>query len=574
MMSSYYTPPPSSGSQWSQPLILPPHRPSSATHQQNAQLLPHATPNNNQSPYASMMMQQMLQNYTFNVSHQQQQFTQHPQPQQQHVPTPVFDQPEMRTPQPSDNPLLAQILYEQTKRGLTYKVALESLHGHNGIMAFAWKDYFLENKQTIDALVDNLSRQTPSSSNVSAKQRSSSPVVNNSFRPSPAAERNPTHPRTKSEDQKSRASEERSASIPKKGKSKENTPTRVVTTRKEEANGKSKHKSSETRGDTPSRRTLNSLSSAPSNDLLAKIPPAVAIDESTGLPAAPSRSPSPPPPGPNSRYTEQDAIFFFRRIAYDLARHPELSKAGLCEILGQKVPHHSALSWRTYWHRHDDVADKMYLLTQLDEADREAAIQSWKGTTSVKAVNPRSRAAAAAARRVSYKESSDSESGEASNSDSSSSKSEDESSGTSDEGDDSDAQGSTDEEGQLGEAGSMFSIVEKRVLAKHIASSPEWFDGRREWESFFAAYPQRTQASWREYYRRKGDEIDALAKKYMRKAKKASRTSISAQRGRPSWARRNTSAAAIDGTGPIKRKLVEGDSREQSEEKRTKMEDI
>lgn len=362
MMSSYYTPPPSSGSQWTQPLMLPPHRPPSVGLQQNAQLLPHTSSNDNNNPVYASMMQQMMQNYTFNMSHQQQQFAQHAQPQQQqqqqqHVPTPIFNQPEMRTPQSSDNAVLAQVLYEETKKGHSYKAALESLHGvrlvitlqspifahqnlgvsqHRGIMAFAWKDYFLENKQTIDALVDNLAKQSSPSSSISVKQKSPSPTMSGSSRPSPALERKPQHSRLRSEDV---MSEERSLSVPRKGKSKENTPLRAMKSanKDRETNGKTKRKSSDKRGDTPSRRTLNSLSSAPSNDLLAKIPPAVAIDERTSLPAAPSRSPSPPPPGLNSRYTEQDAIFFFRRIAYDLARNPGLSKAGLCEILGQKV---------------------------------------------------------------------------------------------------------------------------------------------------------------------------------------------------------------------------------------------
>ena len=138
----------------------------------------------------------------------------------------------------------------------------------------------------------------------------------------------------------------------------------------------------------------------------------------------------------------------------------------------------------------------MNLLTQLDEEDREAVIQTWKGATS-NTVNSRSRTAAS--RRVSYKESSGSETDEASGSESSPSESENESSGNSDgEDDDSDAQGSTDDEEQLGEAGSAFSVAEKRVVAKHIANCPEWLTGRKEWESFFVAVsfcdPSKTNA--------------------------------------------------------------------------------
>ncbi|EJD04068.1 uncharacterized protein FOMMEDRAFT_133416 [Fomitiporia mediterranea MF3/22] len=306
------------------------------------------------------------------------------------------------------------------------------------------------------------------------------------------------------------------------------------------------------------------MSSAPSDDLLAKVPPAVAIDAYTGLPAAPSRSPSPPAAPPNSRYTEQDAIYFYRRIAYDLARNPNLSKANLCDILGEKAPHHTGVAWRSYWHKHEDVADKMYLLTQLVDQDREKAIQSWRGGGNV--VNGNSRP-----RTISYKESSDSEAGEEDTKAGFSSESEEESSDDEDENDRLD----TDENEKLGVAGSIFTMAEYRVLAKHIAICPDWFNGYRDWEPFTIAYPQRTPASWREIYRRRQDEIDALARRYMKKARKT-RERISARRGRPSWARQNHSAASssvAESTGSVKRRYSEDDLREQLKEKKSKLDD-
>ena len=124
----------------------------------------------------------------------------------------------------------------------------------------------------------------------------------------------------------------------------------------------------------------------------------------------------------------------------------------------------------------------MYLLTQLDEADWEKAIESWKGKSSVSpgdGVRPR-----ASLRNVSYKESSDSESPSER---SSSSGSEDESSESSDDvddGDDDDTIPSTDEGEVLGASGTAFTIAETRTLAKHMASIPGWFKGQREWDSF------------------------------------------------------------------------------------------
>lgn len=92
------------------------------------------------------------------------------------------------------------------------------------------------------------------------------------------------------------------------------------------------------------RRTLNSLASTPGVGFLATVPTGVPIDAKTGLPAAPSRSPSPPPLDTNNtdargarRFTEADARFFFKRVAYDLARDPELTKADLFDLLAEKV---------------------------------------------------------------------------------------------------------------------------------------------------------------------------------------------------------------------------------------------
>lgn len=73
-------------------------------------------------------------------------------------------------------------------------------------------------------------------------------------------------------------------------------------------------------------------------------------------------------------------------------------------------------------------------------------------------------------------------------------------------------------------------------------------------------------------------EIDSLAKKYINKAKR--KESINAQRGRPSWARQSQPTARTSATpttmiaNATKRKLSEDNSREPSEDKRTKVEDL
>ncbi|KAI5123548.1 hypothetical protein M0805_003368 [Coniferiporia weirii] len=538
---SYFTPPPTAGAPWPRTAQFPQPQPG-MTMQPPALSQPALSPSNlqQQNPmFAMMAMMQQMHSLpqTFSQQHAQQ------------AAAPVSEPQKMPMPQASDNSLIAQILYEQTKRGLTYKAALESLHGHNGIAAYAWKDHFLENKQVVDDLVNKIRAHASSVSRVKHEPHTSSSTVQDA--------RN----RDSREVNKIRShSKERATG---KEKPKEVTPT--LPTKAKRENGadreKPKVKAKEFESEGLSRRTLNSLSSTPAQSLLVLVPPGVPIDHHTGLPAAPPRSPSPPVANPGQKYTDQDEIFFFKRIAYDLARDPDLSKASLCDILAEKAPHHSSLSWRTYWTRKDDVADKMLFLTQLDDEDREKAIQSWKTGTSVTADNasrPRK------ARRVTYKESSDSES--------SGSRSEStHSQGKKDSDDnDEDAVGSTDDDEELGEAGTPFTIAETRVLAKHIATVPDWYKGHREWDTFCSTYTQRTPASWKEFYRRKTKDIDVLAKRYIRRTKKE--RSVSVQRGRPSWLPRTVTPTSLGGDSYFKRRYNSTGSRDRSEDKRARFE--
>lgn len=150
------------------------------------------------------------------------------------------------------------------------------------------------------------------------------------------------------------------------------------------------------------------------------------------------------------------------------------------------------MSWKTLWNKKEDVADKMLLLTRLDDIDREEVIRSWKtgrsiaGPLGTGAGRVRSRA-----RVVSYKENSDSEVSEMEIASNTSIAEEDEveekvNASLGGTNDDSDIP-STDDDEKLGEAGSPFTIAEIRALAKHIAKQPDWYTGRKEWESFFRA---------------------------------------------------------------------------------------
>ena len=117
---SYYSPPPSANSpSWGH--SGPPQQ---QGHNHLAGPHPNAQQQNVNPMFAMMAMMQQMQGYpTQNYS---QQFS---QPQ---MPAQVVEPQRMPIPQVADNSLIAQIVYEQTKRGLTYKAALESLHGVRG----------------------------------------------------------------------------------------------------------------------------------------------------------------------------------------------------------------------------------------------------------------------------------------------------------------------------------------------------------------------------------------------------------------------------------------------------------
>lgn len=88
---------------------------------------------------------------------------------------------------------------------------------------------------------------------------------------------------------------------------------------------------------------MNSLSSFPQHDILALIPPGVPIDPETNLPAAPLRPPTPPEPssirpgGKGNLFTERDAQYFFKFVAWKLSHDPNCRKTDMGDALAQHV---------------------------------------------------------------------------------------------------------------------------------------------------------------------------------------------------------------------------------------------
>lgn len=189
----------------------------------------------------------------------------------------------------------------------------------DGYAAYAWKDFYLEHKERVDQLVDDFKSRTirpTAHSNDVKRELSASVSLSTSVKDS-----------VESQQQRNRSKE--SSNPPKgvKGKSK----------------GKSQTKD-EVSISASRRKTFNSLSVTPADNLLALVPSGVAIDAHTGLPAAPSQRPTAPTSiisrgfrGRGNAYTEEDTAFFYQLVAWELANNSDATKGSICELLSELV---------------------------------------------------------------------------------------------------------------------------------------------------------------------------------------------------------------------------------------------
>jgi hypothetical protein len=141
-----------------------------------------------------------------------------------------------------------------------------------------------------------------------------------------------------------------------------------------------------------------------------------------------------------------------------------------------KAPHHTVMSWSSHWHGRHDLADKI-----LASARNELSADSDDGDADQSNEPP-------TASRRRYKDDDDSSAA------SSESASEDEDEDEEDSGSDySDGSVSLeadteDDVNNMGGRGGSFTKSDIRIMAKYIASNPEFFllTGRGRWEPFEA----------------------------------------------------------------------------------------
>ncbi|KAJ3782068.1 hypothetical protein GGU10DRAFT_276318 [Lentinula aff. detonsa] len=241
------------------------------------------------------------------------------------------------------------------------------------------------------------------------------------------------------------------------------------------------------------RSTINSITAhAPSYN--SRLP---APNAEVKIPHPPSRSPSPPTKvvahGRGNKFTEEDREFFIRFIQWRLRCDPNLTRNDLCDQLAEKVPHHTSQSWAAHWSNNHDLPDKI-LAAAYEEA--EGYDEDTEDESSEEVVQPsRTR------NPRYYKESSVEEDGQ-----------DDQDADIGDEDDDFVLP--SFDESAMGKGGDPFTDADFALTARYIASFDDFAktSTRQRWKPWSQRYPQRSDKSWAEYYRKqeRGERLHQL----------------------------------------------------------------
>ncbi|KAF9029269.1 hypothetical protein BDZ89DRAFT_1091845 [Hymenopellis radicata] len=382
--------------------------------------------------------------------------------------------------------LVRTLINAQTNR-VSYREALNGLHGTNNHSASLWKDHYLEHKYRLDGDIAQYFNRLRNHSSHSAAlvkkpsfpnlklEPSVSPIASSSVPPSAARNR-----RTRNS---STPTAQPSSSTPTIGR----------------------------------RNTINSLTTHTA--VFDRRLPQPHVD--LKIPEPPSRSPTPPtlviPKGRGNKFTEQDKTFFLKFISRRVKEDASLTRNDLCELLAEKarltpfILPSCTQSWASYWSNNHDMPDKILAAAKGELGDDEDESEEERITKS----RPRPK----------YKDiSSDDDGGDEDD--------EDEDDEEAKHNDDEDAEGDDDDEADededdedveippfdeeaMGPKGGPFTDADLAITARHIASFPDFskVNFQDKWLPFGEKYPQRSAKSWAEYYRRNEKALETLARK-------------------------------------------------------------
>ncbi|KAL0580827.1 hypothetical protein V5O48_001203 [Marasmius crinis-equi] len=382
----------------------------------------------------------------------------------------------------ADEKVLIETLIRYRAQGDNYKDALNSLHGKNGHSASLWKDYYLEHHDRLEKEVSSPDKsKAPEKRNAEAQEpKPVKPVKKPLIKVEPSPEPQSAAPRRGRPPNKSRR---QSTPVQKPIASSSRTP-------------------SESLPNVGRRSTINSLTvDAPVYN--RDMPPP---HSEIRIPEPPSRSPTPPTKviakGRGNKFTDEDKDYFIKFISWKLSKDKNLSRNELCELLAEKVPHHTVPSWYAYWQNNHDLPDKILTTAhgeawEEDDDDDGDEVEEKQEKKQNGTANRRSR----------YKDLSSDEDEE----DIEDVESDDEEKTDVDE----DTEIPAFDESAMGQSGSAFTQADLAIVARYVSTFDDWQSESfsAKWIPFGEKYTQRTSKSWAEYFRRNERTIMKLAKK-------------------------------------------------------------
>ncbi|CAL1695545.1 unnamed protein product [Somion occarium] len=403
--------------------------------------------------------------------------------------------------------MIAALHKSESNSEVTYRDALDTLHGLCGRPAAVWKDHYLQHKHRLDDLVsrfvdrkgDNACSTRPERDTTRSACRHPTTVGSNHHEPS---NRDDTDTGTITRPKHVTISEVR-PSVHRSDALRTSKPTRPVSSASRPSvrprvyvkppNGDS--------GGGSASRDRGRASHHGREQRVKKVRKDNHRDLSQKLrmPPTPSRSPTPPTRvvashyGRGNLFTPEDREYFIKSVQWQLQHNPRMTRAELCSDIAEKVPHHSYGSWLSEWRNYRD------LLNRLKEKASEEHEENDSDTT------------------TSHTDESDYSTDDpdeetiyiSSDTDS-----------DTDSDLDSILDGATPEEDEsnLGQSGDAWTNAEVRTMARYIASATVWNTAvptqRSQWIDFFRKYPQRSDKAWLESYRRYNSVINSLVRKY------------------------------------------------------------
>ncbi|VDB90299.1 unnamed protein product [Peniophora sp. CBMAI 1063] len=240
--------------------------------------------------------------------------------------------------------------------GISYLTAMNCIPVTPGRSVLWWKQYYLEHMRRIDRLVlRGTHAPTPFSASTSVNHIKPTPGPSHSMSRKPIPRPGPSSSKLKLK---------RKAPSPTPESDLESTSSESESQSESEENKDDDDDESSVE-DTPrrTRRRLSSRQSKHPNDLSSPSPLKQApktkvwrkhvyhLTIPRRLPTSPPRPPAPVQIKRGFAFTDEDKSYFVRFLLWEAKMGTTLTKAAYIKKMNEQVPHHTLMSWDTFWNR-------------------------------------------------------------------------------------------------------------------------------------------------------------------------------------------------------------------------------